>query len=390
MYRQEDDAGIIVCRVILMKTIGLCMIVKNESQVILRCLKSVRALVDYVLIEDTGSTDGTQTLVRDWLTSEGLPGEIYDRPWTDFATNRSSALAALRQRTKIDYALIIDADDALLLESHFDVLHFKQELTADLYTLSIRLGPITYYRPQLCSNKLPFHFRGVLHEFLECFCTHTSAEAHGISMVCDRDGSRSQDSQKYQRDAATLERALETETDPLLLSRYTFYLAQSYRDQGDPAKALPLYRARADQGFWVEERFVSLYEAAKIMALLGHAASEVVGLFLEAYELCPTRAESLHGAMRFCRDQSLFHQGFLIGKHAVTLGQPLQGLFLEEWIYSYGLYDEFAVLAYWSGHFIECSIYAQRMLEESYLPEAERPRVLANLRFARTKLVIDP
>ena len=58
--------------------------------------------------------------------------------------------------------------------------------------------------------------------------------------------------------------------------------------------------------------------------------------------------------------------------------------------YSYGLYDEFAVLAYWSGHFKKCSIYAQRMLEESYLPEAERPRVLANLRFARTKLVIDP
>ena len=51
------------------RTIGLCMIVKNEAHVILRCLDSVRPLVDYVLIEDTGSTDGTQQIVMDWLVA---------------------------------------------------------------------------------------------------------------------------------------------------------------------------------------------------------------------------------------------------------------------------------------------------------------------------------
>ena len=40
------------------KTVGLCMIVKDESGVILRCLESVRSIADYVLVEDTGSTDG--------------------------------------------------------------------------------------------------------------------------------------------------------------------------------------------------------------------------------------------------------------------------------------------------------------------------------------------
>jgi len=41
-------------------TIGLSMIVRNEAAVILRCLDSVRPLLDAVVIEDTGSTDGTQ------------------------------------------------------------------------------------------------------------------------------------------------------------------------------------------------------------------------------------------------------------------------------------------------------------------------------------------
>lgn len=289
-----------------MKTIGLCMIVRNEAAVIQRCLESVRPLVDYVLIEDTGSTDGTQALIRNWLASQNLPGEVYDRSWIDFAANRSSALARLRQRTEIDYALVIDADDVLVLAPNFDAIAFKQTIDADVYSLHIRLGPISYQRPQLCSNRLPFRYRGVLHEFLECPSEHTSAEAHGMTLVCDRDGSRSQDPQKYQRDAATLERALGTETDPLLVSRYTFYLAQSLRDHGEPARALPLYLKRAEQGFWAEERFLSLYEAAKIKALLGHPDAEVVGRFLAAYELCPTRAESLHGAMRFCRNRNLF------------------------------------------------------------------------------------
>lgn len=368
------------------KTVGLCMIVKNEAAVILRCLNSVREMVDYVLIEDTGSTDETRTLIKDWLLAEGLPGEVYQRPWLDFASNRSSALARLRQRTEIDYAMVIDADDVLVAVPGFDAAAFKELLVADLYTMSIRLGPVSYYRPQLCNNRLPFRYRGVLHEFLDCPCEYTRAEALGLSITCDRDGARSQDPQKYGRDAATLQQALATETDPLLVSRYTFYLAQSLRDQGDLAGALPVYLKRAEQEFWAEERFVSLYEAARIKARLSHPAPEVLGLFLAAYELCPARAESLHGAMRFCREQNLFHQGYLLGKHAVALAKPAEGLFLEDWIYQYGLFDEFAVLAYWSGHFFESSTYAERLLQEPYLPETERARVVANLRFAQEKL----
>jgi len=68
-----------------MKTVGLCMIVKNEAQTILRALDSVRTFVDYVLVEDTGSTDGTQTIIRDYLRAHGLPGEV--------STSRGGTLA---------------------------------------------------------------------------------------------------------------------------------------------------------------------------------------------------------------------------------------------------------------------------------------------------------
>jgi glycosyltransferase involved in cell wall biosynthesis len=68
-------------------TMCLCMIVKNESAVIERCLASVRGLVDHWVVSDTGSTDGTPELVRAAL--DGIPGELHREPWVDFGHNRS-------------------------------------------------------------------------------------------------------------------------------------------------------------------------------------------------------------------------------------------------------------------------------------------------------------
>ena len=68
-------------------SIGLVMIVKNEAKVIERCLASVRPILSYWTIVDTGSTDGTQDIIRQFMAD--IPGELYERPWKDFAHNRT-------------------------------------------------------------------------------------------------------------------------------------------------------------------------------------------------------------------------------------------------------------------------------------------------------------
>ena len=84
-------------------TICLCMIVKNESQVIGRCLETVRDLIDYWVISDTGSSDNTRELIRAAL--DGIPGELHDEPWVNFGHNRTQNMQ--HARGKAGYLLLV-------------------------------------------------------------------------------------------------------------------------------------------------------------------------------------------------------------------------------------------------------------------------------------------
>ena len=317
-----------------MNTISLCMIVKNEQPVILRCLRSVRPLIDFALIVDTGSTDDTRQIITQYLSEERLPGEIIDEPWRDFAYNRSFALARLREKT-IDYALVMDADDTLVFADGFDVATFKQNLSKDFYQLQIRVGPIRFWRAQILSNRFDFAYKGVLHECL----TETvrdrstlpqrlaaSGTVSGLTIQAGSDGVRSRNPNKYRDDAATLETALATETDAFIRSRYMFYLGYSWMQAGEKQKALQAFLRRAELGFFHQEVALSLYHAAQMKDALGYPESDVIESYLNAFEADPQRAEPLHGAMDYCGRHGKPHLGYLIGKYAVTIPEPAVGL----------------------------------------------------------------
>src|SRR3978361_1789128 len=76
------------------QTVCLSMIVKNEAHVIRRCLDSVRSLIDYWIIVDTGSTDGTQDVIRAAMADR--PGRLVERPGGDLADNRIEELKLAR------------------------------------------------------------------------------------------------------------------------------------------------------------------------------------------------------------------------------------------------------------------------------------------------------
>src|SRR6267154_581520 len=100
----------------------LCMIVKNESHVIRRCLRSVKPYIDSYSISDTGSTDDTMEIIREELAD--IPGVLTSDAWQDFGTNRQLSL----ERAVGDYVFFIDADE--IFEYDEDVLNLAPEYDA--------------------------------------------------------------------------------------------------------------------------------------------------------------------------------------------------------------------------------------------------------------------
>ena len=356
-----------------MPTICLCMIVKNEAAIIARCLDSVLPLLSHWVIVDTGSTDGTQDIIRAHM--KGMRGQLYERPWTDFAHNRSEALSLARPHA--DYSLLIDADDVLELPPGFAL----GPLMADCYTIDFRDDPTVFRRVFLVNNRLRWFYRGVLHEFV------TSDEPHAVShleMAMRRtfDGARRKEPDLFKRDADILATALSTEQDPFLRSRYTFYLAQSYRDSGDPEKALHFYLDRAQQGGWIEEVYFSLYQAAKMKELLNHPDQDVIAAFETATRTLPSRVEAAHRASRLCRLKGLHVQGYEIAKRSLGKPFPSGCLFGEAWIYETGLLDEYAVNAFYAGHPDESLDASLKILGLGRLTGDALQRVINNARAA--------
>ncbi len=72
-------------------------------------MASVKPFIDYWVILDTGSSDGTQKLIKEFI--KDIPGELHERPWVNFAHNQNKALDLALN--KANYCLFIDADEEL-------------------------------------------------------------------------------------------------------------------------------------------------------------------------------------------------------------------------------------------------------------------------------------
>ena len=147
-----------------MASISLCMIVKNEEDVLGRCLDSVADLVDEIVIVDTGSTDRTREIAARFTD------QIFDFPWQDdFAAARNKSFA----HATMDYCMWLDADDVLLEEDREKFLALKEGLSpavsvvmAPYHTGFDKDGRVTflYYRERIIKNRAGMHWAGAVHE----------------------------------------------------------------------------------------------------------------------------------------------------------------------------------------------------------------------------------
>jgi tetratricopeptide (TPR) repeat protein len=303
-------------------------------------------------------------------------GTVVAVPWVNFAHNRSEALEFARNMA--DYTLMMDADDTLEIPEGFT---WPEDMTADSYSIDFHFAGMRYSRVAIFSNQLPWRFKGVLHEFPDCPEAKTQGHLPLIVHV-GNDGARRRDPDKYRKDAQLLEQVLETETDPVLVSRYWFYLGQSWRDAGEPMKAILAYRMRLGFGGWEDETYIARLNIARCMETT--SPGWAIEAYRDAHEHSRHRGEAIYKAAYLLRMAQRYQEAFEIARKGIGLPVP-NGLFVEPWVHEYGILDEYAISAYWSGHYQESVIACDILLSEGKGPDRER--YVTNANFARRKLL---
>jgi len=348
-------------------TLCLNMIVKNEAHVIRRCLDSVRPYIDRWVIVDTGSTDGTQDIIRRHL--QDVPGALHERPWRDFGSNRSEAIALARGQA--DYLLVMDADNELCAPPGFAFA----DLAADGYYVAHRYDGLEFGMAILLADRIGWRYEGVLHEYVTADVPHRIVPLPGPWIVMHHEGARSRDPDTYRKDAAILEAALAREPGN---ARYGYYLAQSLKDAGELERALAAFRHRATMPGWEEETWQARYQAALLVERLGHPPAAIERAYLEAWNARPTRAEPLVQLARWHRQHAEWPLALLFARIAAATPRPADQLFVEDAVYAWRALDELAIAAWHGGARDEGRAAAQRLLAERRFPAVDRERIEKN------------
>ncbi|MGE5587307.1 MAG: glycosyltransferase [Clostridia bacterium] len=141
--------------------ISLCMIVKDEEEFLPGCLDSVKGVVDEIVIVDTGSTDRTVEIARQY------GAKVYRYEWNDdFAAARNESL----KHATCGWILVLDADERLdagageTLKSAARGWCPKAIYAARIVNHSVSGNETQHYFPRFFPNHAGIQYVGLIHE----------------------------------------------------------------------------------------------------------------------------------------------------------------------------------------------------------------------------------
>ncbi|MDN3504731.1 MAG: glycosyltransferase [Rhabdochlamydiaceae bacterium] len=345
-------------------TICLNMIVKDEAKVMERCLKSLKPLIDYWVIVDTGSTDGTQEVIKEFM--KDIPGELHERPWKNFAHNRNEALTLAKG--KGDFLLFLDADETIEISPVFD----KSNLSYDLYNVHNFQDMGKFTRAFLVRNTGEAKWIGVLHEALHTPDSFKKALLTSVTMQSYyTDGNRSKNPNKFLEDAKTLEVGLLEEPDN---ERYMFYLAQSYSLGREYQKALNMYTRRTQYPGEYGEYCYSLYQVGRHQQYLEYPQNKFIQSYSKAYAAAPQRMECIFEMSEYFKKKNAL-LAFIIARFGYKEMKKynsqsyMTDVHLHQWVYDWAMKVNYAELAQYFGELeVASKVYAE-LISEKKAPE---------------------
>jgi tetratricopeptide (TPR) repeat protein len=363
------------------------MIVKNESKIIERMMLSVLPIIDSYCICDTCSTDNTVELIEAFFEKNNIPGRVVKEPFQDFGYNRTFALNACIGLPNADYLLLMDADMKLRINPQLSIEKFKEFLTKDAYYLFQGSDTFFYKNVRILRNNPEYSYWGVTHEFVKTTEGSVYGDVERSLIFIDDIGDGGAKADKFERDVRLLLKGLEDNPGN---DRYTFYLANSYRDAGQYDNAIERYRERIKLGGWYQEIWHSYYSIGKCYEYKGDMAN-AINAWMEAYQFYPDRVENLYKIVNYYRTANKYILAYsfyeIARQELIKNSNNDNHLFLEKEIYDFKLDYEFTILAYYRNpNNLDVVASCMKVLSHPHSPETITKNILSNYKFYTPKL----
>ncbi len=242
-----------------MITISLCMIVKDEEEVLGGCLNSVQGICDEIIIIDTGSTDDTKKIAQQYTS------KIYDYKWIDdFSAARNFAFS----KATMDFIFWLDADDIVLEKDQQSLKDLKEKLDPRTDAVSMNYilqydddgNPAFYFRRyRLVKRFNNFKWIGAVHEYLQISGKIVETD---IAIVHRKDEKKHQHV-AIDRNLKIYEKRLKK--GDKFSPRDLYYYANELKDHKQFDKAVLYYQLfLQNEAGWVEDKIRACFNLAAI------------------------------------------------------------------------------------------------------------------------------
>jgi len=352
-----------------MGKLALNFICKDESHVIKNMLESCKTITDLIVVNDTGSTDGTQDIIRNFGKENNIPTYVFERAFDDFEKSRNHAMQKLRDvvaelgwNPEQVHGYWFDCDETLIIDPKFN----KSQFTKDLYMINTYIGQMKYTRNTFFKVSKPFKWYGPIHEFIVCDEKNiTSGLAENIHVDVKMTGASWQGDipTKYKNHAFVLEKYIDANRqDP----RWIFYTAQSYHDSASlpdnkeeneerMRRSMKYYRERISRtDGYAEEIFYSQYRVGTIMRILEEPWNLTHQELLKAYAMDPLRGEPIKTIIDYYLQVNEWNMAYLYTKFAKVNFHgknpyPTRLLFVDEALYVWKFLEAHAAASFYCG-----------------------------------------
>lgn len=306
-------------------TLGICMIVKNEEDVLARCLDSVRGIYDELVIVDTGSTDRTVEIAKRYTEN------VYFFEWIeDFAAARNYSFA----QAKSDYLMWLDADDVLDEPNRDALIDLKKTLSPAIDMVMLQYVAATdesgkptlsYARERILKRAKNYRWVGEVHEVIvpEGNILHSEIAVFHKKTKQPETGRNLKIFQKMLADGKTPD------------ERQKFYYARELFHNGLYDAAVTAYENVLRGEGWIENKICACRDLSACFLCLNKPKQALAALF-KSFELDSPRAETCCDIGAFYLRFSQYERAVFWYKLALNSKPDLHsGAFVYEDCYGY-------------------------------------------------------